>query len=204
MKFFLLLSFNFFVLLKTNGQDCEKLGRSTFSELKFGSKYPSGPLAACAKTGNVYHLDYDSLDENCKKKYSALFKFLSLHFSHLIIRTNKNGEIYSIELWTVLKRSDWKDSANTSPPPEKFAKLQKKLETSYGKATDMENEISSNPFVKKIDGVTRRAGWECTDLRLRMRVTYASEVAEVNVLSVEIKDPGFEIVGVLGESKNDR
>ena len=197
MKFFLLLSFNFFVLLKTNGQDCEKLGRSTFSELKFGSKYPSGPLAACAKTGNVYQLDYDNLDENCKKKYTALFKFLSLPFSHLIIQTNKKGEIYSIELWTILNRSEWKDSANTSPPPEKFAKLKKKLETSYGKATYTGNEISGNPFVKKIDGIKRRADWECTDLRLRMRVTYASEVEEVNVLAVEIKDPGFEIVDVL-------
>lgn len=201
MKFFLLLSFSFFVLLKTNGQDCNKLGRATFSELKFGSKYPNGTLAACAKTGNVYRLDYDNLDENCKKKYSALFKFLSLPFSHLIIRTNKNNEIYSIELWTILNRSDWKDSANTSPPPEKFAKLKKKLETSYGNATDMENEISSNPFVKKIDGITRRVNWECTDLRLRMRVTYASEVAEVNVLAVEIKDPGFEIVDVLEEKQ---
>jgi hypothetical protein len=158
-------------------------------------------LAACAKTGNVFQLDYENLDENCKKKYSALFKFLSQHFSHLIIRTNKNGEIYSIELWTVLKRSDWKDSANTSPPPEKFAKLKKKLETSYGKPTYTANEISANPFVKKIDGMRRRAGWECTDLRLRIRVTYASEVAEVNVLAVEIKDPGFEMVDVLGEKQ---
>ena len=199
MKFSLLLLFSFLILLKTNGQDCKKLGTATFSGLKFGSQYPSGPLATCAKTGNVFHLAYENLDENCKKKYSSLFKFLSLHFSHLIIRTNKKGEIYSIELWTVLKSSDWKDSANTSPPPEKFAKLQKKLEISYGKATDIENEISSNPFVKKIGGITRRAGWECTDLRLRMRVTYASEVAEVNVLSVEIKDPGFEMVDVLGE-----
>ena len=195
MKFFL-LSVTFIILLKSNGQDCKKLEATSYSGLKFGSDFRSHPLSAFTK-GYDYHLHYDSLDKNAQKRYSSVFKFLSISFSHLIVRTTQQGQIYSIELWTVLRRSDWKDSANSSPPPKKFAQLYKSLEASYGKPTTTQTDVSSNAFVKKTNGITSRVGWECTDIRLRVRVTYASEVPAINVLSVEIKDPGLELSDVL-------
>jgi hypothetical protein len=201
MKCLPLILFACLLLSISNAQDCKKLESARFSELKFESQYPTNLVKPCIKSGNGYQLHYDSLDANCRKKLSGLFRFSSLSFSYLIVRTNKKGQIYSLELWTVLKRSDWKDSANHSPPPQKFTALKKKLEASYGKATYSKDEISSNPYVKKTNGITRNEWWECTNIRLRLRVTYASEVAAVNVLAVEIKEPGLEIADVLGEEQ---
>ena len=128
-----------------------------------------------------------------KKKYSNLFKLSSLVFSHLILTTNEKGQIYSIYLWYFLDSSNHIDSANNRPP-DGFTNLFNKMVSLYGQPTTIENKVSSDPFVNKMNGIKRRISWECNGIRLLMNVTYGSNKNATNIVNVEIINRNFQSV----------
>ncbi|MEQ1798853.1 MAG: hypothetical protein ABL872_12940 [Lacibacter sp.] len=197
MKSTAILLFSLLIGSVVHSQNCKILDKASFfRSIKFGDQLPQNLLSTCSndgKQGSVYSLHFENLDKKCKKKYSNLFKLSSLVFSHLILTTNEKGQIYSIYLWHFLDNSNQIDSANNRPP-DGFTNLFNKMVSLYGQPTTIENKVSSDPFVNKMNGITRRISWECNGTRLLMNVTYGSNKNATNIVNVEIINRNFQSV----------
>ncbi|MEP7375182.1 MAG: hypothetical protein ABI675_17415 [Chitinophagaceae bacterium] len=194
------LSFLLFGLLAVSAlhsQDCKALDRLQLaSPVKFGAKVPPDIFTDCAsnsKLGNLYYLDYDSLNKNCQKKYAGLFKFSSFKFPHVIITTNKKEEIFSVDYWSPLDDSAGKDSSRNSLPV-KFTRIHDKIVSLYGKPSTIEDEKNADSILAKFYGLTRKLAWECNDIIVRMKVTYGSDIKVMNILTIHVKSAAFEII----------
>ena len=197
MKSIVILLFSSLIGSEVHTQNCKILDSALFfREIKFGDPLPLNLLSTCSmnwKEGSVYRLHFDSLDSKCKKRYSNLFKLSSLVFSHLIITTNEKGQIYSVNLWSFLDASNGKDSANNQLP-NGFTNLFNKMVSLYGQPTTKENNVSSDPFVNRINGITKRVTWECNVIELLMNVTYGSNMNATNIINVEVTNRNFELI----------
>src|SRR5438045_1440899 len=88
MNFIYCLLFSFFITDILYCQNCKNLdNKSFFTSIHFGNQIPDD-LFLCSKKQKVpslYHtgfrIEYDSLNEDCKNRYSDLFNFLTIRYS---------------------------------------------------------------------------------------------------------------------------
>lgn len=193
MKLPWLFLFTFFIVFKSKSQDCDNIDKEMVSlKLKTGSHFPSEFLTTCAKNkklGSQYYLNYDNLDQNCKKKYVDLFKVFSLRFADLHVAMNRNGEIYFVEFENFFKNKQPKKSVNKKLPKE-FKKFKKRFESLFGNEP-MEEKINSTG--NSIIGISRNILWSCNDLVINMSDNL-NKYGET--LQIWINNRKYEIVDV--------
>lgn len=187
------------VCLELQAQECKKLEAAVFfPDMRFGKPIPASFIASCTKEPpgrSYYFVHYDSLSKTARVKYRRLFSFLALPVEHLEVKANQQNQVYGIELWTFLKNEDWKDSAHNKLLP-KFTRLVQTLKLRYGKPSSETHTVPLYDWQREADGITHELNWVCNDLELRIRVTYGSTLAAMNVINIEVKIPGGDMPGV--------
>lgn len=180
-----------------HSQNCTALsGKTFFNGIKLGGRVPGGLIDCSGGTlfqypyYNDYRLDYDSLKQNCKKKYGDFFKFQNMQFSFSSISTNKKGKINNIELYTFFEDEHSNDSI-ISNPPGKFITLFNKLVSLYGKPTSIQNATGSDSLFIKELGISRLIIWECDNESVRLRLNYGARNKDLNVIDIQI---GAELI----------
>jgi hypothetical protein len=200
MKMFSCLLFVFFITLKVHSQNCKTLDTTSFfTSIKFGDQIP-GELIACAKKApsqSPYSIDlslmYDSLNRDCKRKYSDLFTFLSVPFAFSEITANRKGQIYSVELHSFLD-DNYPDDSITYASPGKFISIYKKLESLFGKPSRIEEPSHDDSLFIRDIGMPREIAWECNKIRLQLSARYGSRGKWINTIDILIKNRTFETI----------
>jgi len=198
MKVFYCFLFGSLVTFNVHSQKCQTLDtKSFFTSIKFGGQIPAD-LTVCSrktKIENPYYgvlrIGYDSLQRECKKKYADLFTFLSVPFSFSQLGTNKNGQILSVELYSFF--NDHSGNAVTYKPPSNFIRINKKLESLYGKPTRIEEPTKTDSLFIKEKGMPLLIAWECNTIHLRLRVIYGARQKALNVLHLQIINRDFDL-----------
>lgn len=200
MKLFCYLLFGFLVALNVHGQNCPRLDvQSFFTSITFGDRI-SPALAVCANQLNkdnapyssFLRIEYDSLQQACRKKYADLFTFLSVHFSFSQISTNPKGQILSVERYSFFNEHKATDSI-TGSPLTSFVSLYQKLESLYGKPTQFELPMKTDSLLMKEKGMQQTATWSCSTIDITLRVYYGAPHKELNVLHVIIRNRDLDI-----------
>ena len=196
--------FSFLCSLHLNGQNCKRLdAQSFFSSTRFGGQI-SPALADCAKrahdtsqTNNIFlRIEYDSLKPACRKNYADLFTFHSVPFSFTQISANPKGEILSVEYYSFFRESQAKASSNDSPLPA-FKKLYKKLESLYGKPTQISAPTAIDSLLMNEKGMEQIVSWSCSTVDLQLRVFYGAPQKWINVLHVAIRNYDYDRPGAV-------
>ena len=183
-----------------HSQHCEALDNALFfTSIKLGGQVPKD-LANGSKNVKFeypnytdYRLKYDSLNQVSKKKHSDLFKFKSVPFSNSIISTNKNGQVFLVELFYFFEDTHGKDSI-ISNPPANFVKLYNQFVLLYGNPTRIEKSPDSDTLFIKDVGIQQLVIWECKNIQLLLRVNYGSRTKALNVVEIQIKNARFELM----------
>ena len=200
MKLLCCLFLTLLIAVVVQSQNCNKLSSELFfTSLQFGATVP-GDFIECSKNETLqyanytdYRLEYNNLNNMCEKKYSDLFKFQSIPFSYALISANKKGQIFQVELYYFFEDVHGNDSI-ISPAPFNFTKLLNKLVSLFGSPTKtVKSPESDTLFIKEL-GVRQLVVWECKNIILQLRVNYGSRTKEMNILDVQIKNTGFELL----------
>ena len=199
MKLFYCLLFSLIAAITLHCQNCKGLdSKLFFSSIKFGDQIP-GDLTDCSKKTKIeyqyhtdYRLQYDSLNQGCRKRYADLFTFLSIPFSFIQIDANKKGQVFYVELYSFFDDAHLHDSIYT--PPANFIEIYNKLVSLYGKPTGIEEATDRDSLFIKELGMPRLIAWECNNISLRLRVNYGSREKNLNVIDIQIRNRQFELI----------
>lgn len=199
MRIFCYFLFSFLVSLNLSGQNCQRLDeQSFFKSIRFGEKIPPA-LAACTNKSNngnasnisFLRIEYDSLQQACRKKYADLFTFHSESFSFSQISANQKGQILSVEYYSFFDENKATASTSDSPLP-RFERLYKKLESLYGKPTMLALPTRTDSLLMKEKGMEQGAAWSCNTIDLKLRVYHGAPQKGLNVLHVIIRNRDFD------------
>lgn len=131
-----------------------------FKSIKFGQTISKEFFKDCPGVedfGSKHQLIYDSLDNNCKKKYADLLNFFGSSFSGAEINTNDNGQIYLVRLWRPLTPTDSINAANIKYPPP-IAALYDSIVLRLGKPNQVMNK--TDPEYANYNGLNQIIMWE--------------------------------------------
>ena len=200
MKFIYCLLLGSLISATLHSQNCKTLGsKPFFSSIKFGDPLPSD-LLLCSNSQKlkypynaIFRIEQDSLNQDCKNRYSDLFTFLSTPFSFLQANTNNRGQIFYVILYSFFDDNRQNDSM-TYNPPVSFTDTYKKLVSIYGEPTRTQGATGSDSLFVKESGMPMLVEWECNDILLQLRVTYGSRQRLLNVLAIQITNRQFDLV----------
>ncbi|MDI3322053.1 hypothetical protein [Pinibacter soli] len=193
----------FFVLSATNflyGQNCELLDKETFfKSIKLGEQIPDD-LLICSKIqrNEFFRVEYDSLDQQCRHKYSDLFKFLSNSFSFLQIYRYTTGKIVSVDLYSFFE-DNRDDTSKIYDPPANFTKTYNKLIKLYGMPNRIKNANETDSLFVRDIGMEKVAEWICGNTALTLMVRYGARKKEINVFSVRFDKIEIPLPDVMEE-----
>ena len=199
MKFLCFLLFGFCICTKSysqlNSRHCKKLEKKVFfKSIRFGDHIPPGLVACNRPEKGLYgYMVYDSLSPGCKKKYSDIFNFLSMHLPMVRIATNDSGRIDYVELASFIDNEQYSDSINYDPP-KKFTKIYKKLVSKFGTPTGIKEASYHDSVLIRYHGFPRIIYWVCNYMEIELKVTYGARDKIWNLLNVSIKDRHFEFI----------
>ena len=191
MKFIYCLLLAFFNTIILHSQNCNTLdNKSFFKSIKFGNQIPD-ELFLCSKIqkNTLFRVEYDSLNQHCKKKYSDLFKFLTVPYSFLQISRTQKGKISSVGLYSFFDDNRGK----TYEPPANFINTYNKLISLHGKPTRIEEPTATDSLFIKELGMSKLVAWECENIFLTLRVRYGAASKVLNILEIQIMDRSFDI-----------
>lgn len=198
MKFIYCLLLSTLITSTLNSQICKPpYYQSFFKSIQFGKPLPKD-IVACSNHpilhysyySNLY-LVYDSLNKNCKKRYSDLFTFLSTPFKFVEVYTNRRGLFSGIDMFSFLN-DDRKDSTDYAPPAN-FTSIYNKLVPLYGKPTSTKDANHDDTVLIKDLGMPLLVEWFCDDIILQLRVRYGARQKDLNGLGINIVYRDFEI-----------
>jgi len=199
MKFIYCLSFSFFITDILYSQNCKILeNNSFFTSIQFGNQIPD-ELFLCSKKQKLpslyytgFRLEFDSLNPNCKNRYSDLFSFLTIQYSFSQISINKKGQIFLVDLYSFFEDNHANNSTSYEPPV-KFTDTYNKLISLYGKPTRTEGATGTDSLLIKDLGMPKLVAWECNNIFLTLKVRYGSRSKALNVLDIQIINRNFDL-----------
>lgn len=198
MKFIYCLLLSTLITSTLNSQICKTpCYQSFFKRLQFGKPLPKDFIACSNNKALQYsyyshiQLEYDSLNKNCKKKYTDLFTFLSTPFKFVEVSTNRRGLFSGVDMFSFFN-DDRKDSTDYAPPAN-FTRIYNKLVSLYGKPTRTEEATYNDTVLIKDLGMPRLVEWFCDDIILQLRVRYGARQKTLNGLGINILYRDFEI-----------
>ena len=199
MKFGYCLLFGLFITDFIYCQDCKILDNKSFFEtIQFGNEIPDD-LFLCSgkqKLPSLYYtgfrIEYDSLNPDCKKRYSDLFSFQTVRYSFSQIGINKGGQIFLVDLYSFFDANHANDSTTYEPPVE-FTDTYNKLISMYGKPTRTEEATGTDSLLIKDLGMPKLVAWECDNIFLTLKVRYGSRSKALNVLDIQIINKNLDL-----------
>ncbi len=198
MKFIYCLLLGSFITVTLHSQNCKTLdSKLFFRSIQFGYQIPID-LFHCSnkKNQNQYDTDlrieYDSLNQDCKDRYSDLFTFLSMPFSFFQARTNRKGQIFLVDLYSFFDDNNHNELM-TYDPPANFNDTYNQLTSLYGKPTRTEGATGTDSLFIKELGMPKLVVWECNNIFLQLRVRYGSRQKALNVINIQITNRQFDV-----------